>query len=367
MSHESWNYPQFDENLVSPQIQQNVALIHGKTDVVSERVAEDNKHPLYPWDRNSQEQMRNTGIRDRDIVYVFKDQSHPFDDIQRQDITGEQSLPVMSSLLGQGEENHKEEFKSSIIPIGFCNNGNKHNDTDRINIQIGGTLTVRNNGPNTIYASNYVIADLPDINAPYINGENRKELILKPYDPTIHKNTSNSIRLCLDNAKNTDSSYNQSYINYCDQMFSSLLDMFLLNMIGISTGMLFGDNNPDPDSEPDALNKDINKLIESMKELHNGDGDSEHKMRQIMSKIKDFKQELLNNYENSMKRYFFPKVDENLNTENEFHKLHHGLMGNFLISQANLLNETINWTMGKATTTAAPGKDFTILIGRHGI
>jgi len=365
MSDPSWNYPKHDENLIKPEIQQAVILIHGRTDVVSERVAMDNKHALYLWDRNGpQDQMKNSGVRDRDIVYVFIGSKTGLDDLQRQHITGEQSLAALSSLLGQGEQGNKEELRSQIMPVGFCNNGNKFNNTDRFNIQIGGTLTVRNNGPNTIYAGNYVYADLPNENAPYINGENRKELILKPYDPTIHKNTTKSIRLCLDKSNDTSSSYNDKFVNHCHQMLYSLIDMLLLNMIAISTGMLFG-NQPDNSGKLQLFNA-FNELNNKIKEIQNKGGvNPDEKMAEIMREVDAFRKILRN--QDEMKSLFFPKTDENLNTENSFHKLHHAVMGELLIKQADLLNYQLNWTMGKAITTAAPGKDFTINIGRHGI
>jgi hypothetical protein len=370
MSRPYWEYPNFDENNISPEIPQAVILVHGKKDVISEQMAIDNPKPLYQWDRNDDRDPSK--VRDGGILFTYIEDSHEFginDDI-RQDITGEHGIPALQSLLGQGDkdDNSKEKLRSQIQPFGIAVNGDKNNESGRFNIQVGGTKTVANRGTKIIYANSYVYAELPEVNAPFINGENIKELIFKVYEPSIHKNTPKGIRKCLDNP---ESGYNKRFVEHCEDMFDSMLDMFLFNAFAVLSNFTF--KGPKIDEGSESMRK---ILGEKMVELRANYDDlwvnaeaklfektDEDKMSYMMLQINQAKTDLKDEkIRNEMIKIFFPTPDDVLDEDSEFHNFHHGLMPGFLTKQAELINYQNRWIMGKALTTADVGKDFVLRI-----
>ena len=374
MSRPYWEYPNFDENNVSPEIPQAVILVHGKKDVISEQMAIDNRKPLYQWDRNDDKDPSR--VRDGGIVFTYIEDSHEFgihDEI-RQDITGEQGIPALQSLLGQGDKDDKskEKLRSQIQPFGIAVNGDKNNESGRFNIQVGGTKTVPNWGPKIIYANSWVYAEFPEVNAPYINGENIKQLIFKTYEPSIHKNTSKGIRKCLDEnaTDNSNSGYNRRFVEHCEGMFDSMLDMFLFNAFAVLSNFTFQGPIVDEASEP--WKKNLGEKMKILKDnydgLYNGkekalnDLSPENKMGYMMSQINETKRQIKEEARGDMIKMFFPTPDDVFNESSEFHNFHHGLMPGFLIKQASLLDYQNRWIIGKALTTADVGKDFVLRI-----
>jgi hypothetical protein len=372
MSHSGWDYPNFDENNISPEIPQAVILVHGKKDVISEQMAIDNRKPLYQWDRNDDKDPSR--VRDGGIVFTYIEDSHEFgvrDEI-RQDITGEHGIPALQSLLGQGDrdDKSKEKLRSQIQPFGIAVNGDKNNESGRFNIQVGGTKTVANRGPKIIYANSWVYAEFPDVNAPYINGENIKELIFKTYEPSIHKNTPKGIRKCLDDSSdyNTNSGYNRRFVEHCEGMFDSMLDMFLFNAFALkSKGTFKFDDSGKGEPGKKKLMESIEDLGNTYDLLFQGADKynltPEGKMTYMMGQINEIKRQLkADGSREEMIKMFFPTPDDVFDENSEFHNFHHGLMPGFLIKQASLLDYQNRWIIGKALTTADVGKDFVLRI-----
>lgn len=375
MAQPYWEYPNFDENNISPEIPQAVILVHGKKDVISEQMAIDNRKPLYQWDRNDDKDPSR--VRDGGILYTYIEDSHEFgihDEI-RQDITGEQGIPALQSLLGQGDKDDKskEKLRSQIQPFGIAVNGDKNNESGRFNIQVGGTKTVANRGPKIIYANSYVYAEFPEVNAPYINGENIKELIFKTYEPSIHKNTPKGIRKCLDdNANdNINSGYNRRFVEHCEGMFDSMLDMFLFNAFAVLSNFTF--QSPDVNREgSEPMRKFLGEKIQTLKTTYNDlwvtdttelyKKKPEEKMTWMMNQINEIKRQIKDEARSEMIKMFFPTPNDVFDENSEFHNFHHGLMPGFLIKQASLLDYQNRWIIGKALTTADVGKDFVLRI-----
>jgi len=369
-----WEYPDFNKDNISPEIPQAVILVHGKKDVISEQMAIDNRKPLYQWDRNDDKDPSR--VRDGGIVFTYIEDAHEFgvhDEI-RQDITGEHGIPALQSLLGQGDrdDKSKEKLRSQIQPFGIAVNGDKNNESGRFNIQVGGTKTVANRGPKIIYANSWVYAEFPDVNAPYINGENIKELIFKTYEPSIHKNTPKGIRKCLDeNAlENTNSGYNKRFVEHCEGMFDSMLDMFLFNALAVFSNFTF--QGPEIEGS-EQMRKNLGEKIQILKGNYNDlwlEGGNpvqfnkkpEEKMAYMMTQIIEIKRQIKDEAREEMIKMFFPTPDDIIDENPEFHNFHHGLMPGFLIKQASLLDYQNRWIIGKALTTADVGKDFVLRI-----
>jgi hypothetical protein len=321
-----------------PEIQQGVVLFKGMTDetAINTAIEKDAGNlSLYKIPRGDDSWKKQRTAR---VAFILIDS---MDDIYHDNgvihtFLKSDSVPCLQRLEGIGGS--KEELYRTILPIGFVNNGNETNPTKYFNIQSGGTITYSNYSPYHIKAGDILIAELPDEtkNNPY--ERYGKELMLKPYNPSIHKETPFAIRKCLDSI-NSFQSHHPKFQIMCENILNAKFKEFLLyrefmsktTFLAIDTEYksLFYDNTGNL-KNPDQIN--INALIGT----------------QSYAQFVDL---------------FFPRNNTTLFTNTNQNKLHKENGPAVYTHMSQFIKFKNSWIIGKALTTAAPGHDLTISIG----
>lgn len=351
---EEINLPIINQDGYAPVILQGVQLLNGRTDGLAIQAAKENLTPYYdiPHDDSTWTQSRERAICFVVADYInqecFQEISSSYTDINNRN--NNQNVAVLSRMEGLGTRGNKEELYHIIIPKGLINKGNKNNTNNLFNIQTAGSATFSNYGPNKISAGDILVIDFPDVEKRSYE-RNGKELILKPYNPSIHNMTAKSIRDCLESDDNITNSYHPKFKELCKNYFDSKLKEFMVFKLFYEKVI-----QADPQSK-----SDIESLFQD-----NGD---------LLSINDNYYEHLLNganeNLHSQLLDLFFPKFStmiDGLNDEkSNFNKIHKSTLPTQIIMQAEFINVIRRFIFGKAHTSAAPGEDFTIQLGNFSL
>lgn len=344
-SYDGLYHTNMNKDRYSPEIVQGEIKFHGQQDIIAISCQKANASPYYEIPEGTTTipsfQCTDKSICFQTIPLYQIDPGQPFNAFHPERFN-ENAIKVLTSVHGLGEKGDKDGIYSLIRPFGLIDNSNEFNETDRFNIQKGGSQTVTNRSTNRINAGDIVMADLPpkEYNE-YEKG--KKELIFKTFKPTLFKMTPHNMRKCLEKEDDKEfSGYHSKFHNLVDQQIEIKLKQILIYLHFVDK-------------------------IQKVPKLKNFQDNTFSSIIDGKFNLKEFKKNT--EYYDIFKTFFFPVYDPNikgLDTDNNKNKRINNIISDTpeqeYITKAEFLHFLMSWIMGQATTSANPGQNFNMIM-----
>jgi hypothetical protein len=323
--------------MYSPEIQQNMVFLRGTIDKHAQQMALTNKNPYYST--VGIDNYENLKVVTRRVGFIIeKDNRYYPNDNDKND-----AIPILTSLSGLGRDGDLEHLKRYITPVGLTWNVTPKNEDDKFEIVPSGHTTVTNNGNTPIRMDKSIYMEFPPT-----GGDDKKELIFKEYDSRKHIFNVQNIRKCLQTSPSSiNKQYNQNFRETCDLLFTKLLEtVLILPMIQIigSSGR---------NRKYTSISTKISQLY-IIPEVGPIQMTHQDLLKKVMGdpEIVEFFQDL-----------FFPesKTDNHLK-DMGIEKYGKELVNNMMMSLTTFQEWVTKFVIGKATSSAQPGKPFNILL-----
>lgn len=324
------------DEVYSPEIHQGMVFLKGTIDKHAQQMALTNKNPYYTSVgidnyENLKVVSRRVGFRiEKDNV--FYPNSNDKND----------AIAVLTNLSGLGREGDLEHLKRYITPIGLTWNVTPKNEDENFEIVPQGHTSVINNGNTPIRMDKSIYMEFPPL-----DGDAPKELIFKEYDSRKHIFNVQNIRKCLQTPPaSINKQYNPNFRETCDLLFTKLLEtVLILPMLAIIAPR----NRKYASIYTKITSFYMNALTGNVIEQTHQD-----LLKKVMGdpEIVEFFQDL-----------FFPdsRTDNYLKTMG-IEKYGKELINTMLLSLTTFQEWVTKFVIGKATTSAQPGKQFQILL-----
>lgn len=176
------------------------------------------------------------------------------------DMNRAHGITRLNGLGNAGEDNIKLMHQIDIL--GVCENDNDNAPKKLFNIVCGGVMTGLNNGSDTLYVNDWIMAWAPDQSEIPEGGKGKQadangdlQLRYKRYDPYTNKITTKAVYKCL--TSKDKAGYLDTFVQASEALLDGAMEMSLVIMAAIFEDMTL----------PAGVNKDafLNKMLTVMR------------------------------------------------------------------------------------------------------